>query len=50
MQPEDDYPTYFIDGCENMQTRFRGCLLDHSCTQSQSASVTKEDEHLRLRK
>lgn len=36
----DDPLTYFIDGCENMDARFMGCLLDHSCTQSQSASVT----------
>jgi hypothetical protein len=27
----------FIDGCDNMEARFiMGCLLDHSCTQSQS--------------
>jgi len=49
----DNSLTYFIDGCDNMEARFiMGCLLDHSCTQSQSASVTHtiKDQQLRRRK
>lgn len=42
MDALDDSLTYFIDGCENMEARFMGCLLDHSYTQSQSASVTDQ--------
>lgn len=48
MRASDNHPTYFIDG--GMKSRFMGCLLDHSCTQSQSAPVTKEDEYFENRK